>query len=284
MNQKGFFLTLKDTSRFFIKTPAIMEIINVTPDSFYDGGKYLNEKKILKKVTKAQKSQVAILDIGGESTRPFSKGISEQVEIKRVIPIIKLIKKKLKNILISIDTTKVDVAKKAIEAGADMINDISSGDASNNEMLSLACKLKTPIILMHKKGIPLLMQKNPHYNDVLKEVLQYLREKVKLIKKLGARREQIIIDPGIGFGKTKEHNIILVKQIKKLKSLGFPVLIGASMKKVIQELTQKKIQDCLFGNIGFHLAAINNGCDIIRVHHSEEIRDSIKGYQGAIAN
>ena len=284
MKKKGFFLTLKDSSRFFIKTPAIMDIINVSPDSFYDGEKDLNEKKILEKVSKAQKSQVAILDIGGESTRPFSKGISEQVEIKRVIPTIKLIKKKLKNTLISIDTTKVNVAKKAIEAGADMINDISSGDASNDEMLSLSCKLKTPIILMHKKGIPLFMQENPHYHDVLKEVLQYFKKKIKLIKKLGAKREQIIIDPGIGFGKNKEHNIILVKQIKKLKSLGFPVLIGASMKKVVQELTQKKIQDCLFGNIGFHLAAINNGCDMVRVHHSQEMRDGIKAYQGALAN
>ena len=266
----------------WIQSPGVMEVLNMTPDSFYDGGDYyLHPQNIKQKIALLKKGNIPMIDIGGESSRPGSEPTSEDVELKRVLPIIRYVRKQLKNILISIDTTKVGVARQALSHGVDLINDVSAGSASNGEMFRVAAAYEVPIILMHKKGQPKTMQQDPTYKNVLKEVMCSLQNAVEKAMSYGVQKEQIILDPGIGFGKNKEHNLYLIQNLKTIKQLGYPVIIGASMKQLIGDITGDVLADRLPGSIGLHLAAIQNGCDLVRVHHGSLMQKAILTYTSA---
>lgn len=213
------------------KKPLIMGILNVTPDSFSDGGKYNRVDSAVERVELMLEEGADMIDIGGESTRPGSDPVSSEEQIQRVIPVIQAIRKQLDDdILISIDTTLSTVAKAALNAGADLINDVSAGQ-NNPAILALAAEKVIPIILMHKLGTPLTMQDNPYYEDVVTEVISFLQARIAEALAAGINRNHIIIDPGIGFGKRKQDNLDLLANLDKFVALGFPVLLGASRKR-----------------------------------------------------
>jgi dihydropteroate synthase len=211
--------------------PLIMGILNVTPDSFSDGGKYTSIDNALRRVERMLAEGVDIVDIGGESTRPGSDPVATTEQLKRVIPVISAIRQQLKsNILISIDTTSSEVAKAALAEGANIINDVSAGQDDEN-ILALAAKTNAPIILMHSQGTPKTMQDNPYYKNVVREVIEALKKQTDTALKAGIRKANIAIDPGIGFGKRKQDNLDLLAHLDDLVALGFSVLLGTSRKR-----------------------------------------------------
>lgn len=211
--------------------PLIMGILNVTPDSFSDGGKFSGLNAALQQVELMLSEGVDIIDIGGESTRPGADPVAAEEQIQRVVPVIEAIRQRLASpILISIDTTSSEVAKAALDAGADMINDISGGRA-DTAILTLAAQTGVPIILMHSQGVSKTMQDNPHYENVVQEVLEALNESINAALKAGIKKQAIVIDPGIGFGKRKQDNIDLLAHLDSLVATGFPVLLGTSRKR-----------------------------------------------------
>ena len=268
--------------------PCIMGILNVTPDSFSDGGKYYNFEKAVDHGKELVAMGADILDIGGESSRPFAEPVPEEEEIQRVVPIIKELSHQI-DIPISIDTIKSKVAKQALDAGASMINDISSFE-KDSEMADLAAEVNVPVIMMHMKGTPETMQVNPEYNDLIKEINDYFIQRVDYAVKKGIQRKNIILDPGVGFGKTVEHNLVILKNIDKLAKLGFPVLIGSSRKSFIQKILNMKnekaieaaSEECENGTLASVAAAFMNGGHIVRVHDVARVKpflqilDSIK--------
>ncbi len=209
--------------------PYLMGIINVTPDSFSDGGEAETVEKALKKAETLLKEGAQILDIGGESTRPFSDPVPEEIEIQRVIPVIKVIRETFPEAIISVDTYKAKVAELALKNGADLINDISGCQFDKN-MVYIARDYQCPIIIMHIKGTPKTMQINPQYNDVVKEIKAYFQERIDFLTKNGISFEKIILDPGLGFGKTFQHNIEIIKKIDEFKEFERPILLGPSRK------------------------------------------------------
>ena len=256
-----------------LTTPAVMGILNITPDSFYDGGKYQTNKKIITRIKKMIDEGADIIDIGGYSTRPGAESISEKEELKRVIPVIKLARKHFPQIIISIDTFRSPVAKKAVKEGANIINDISGGTL-DKKMFETVGKLNVPYVLMHMKGIPQTMQVNPKYKNVLAEVKKYLKQKIKLLKKSGV--VQIIIDPGFGFGKTPEHNYALLKNLYQFKSLGFPIMAGISRKSMINKILKISPEKALNGTTVANTIALMNGADILRVHDVKEAKEAVR--------
>ncbi len=267
----------------------IMGIINITPDSFSDGGKFLSVESAVAQGEKLVKEGADILDIGGESTRPFATSISQENELRRVLPVIKKLAARV-NVPISIDTTKAVVANQAIKAGASIINDISAM-RDDPEMAGVVKKNKVPVILMHMQGTPKNMQINPSYADLLAEIKSFLAQAVEKAVQNKIKRSQIIIDPGIGFGKTEHHNLLLLKDLKKLSELDLPVLIGSSRKAFIRNIikpeTQKKMEplrpEVKIGTQATLAAAVLNGAQLVRVHDVAEtvitlkIIDAIKG-------
>jgi len=208
-----------------------MGILNVTPDSFSDGGQYTEIDSAIEQVKKMLQDGVDIIDIGGESTRPGSESVNTEEQIARVVPVIKAIRKELSaSVLISIDTTLSEVAKAALDAGANIINDISAGQ-NDHDILRLAARKNVPIILMHMQGTPKTMQDNPGYDDVVSEVIESLKTRVEVALKAGVKKENIALDPGIGFGKRRDDNINLLAQLSQLVSAGYPVLLGTSRKR-----------------------------------------------------
>ena len=264
----------------FGKRTYIMGILNVTPDSFYDGGKYFEIEKAIERAKEMEKEGADIIDIGGESTRPFSKRIDEKEEMKRVIPVIEAIKSEIK-VPISIDTYKPRVAEAAIEAGAAMINDIM---ALRNGMEKVAAEHDVPVVLMHMKGKPETMQISPYYEDVAYEIIKFLKERIEFAIKNGIDENKIIIDPGIGFGKRQEDNLYIISHLIEFKSLGMPVLIGASRKSFIGNILNLPPEERLEGSIAANVIAIMNGADIIRCHDVKEnkratmIADAMKNF------
>ena len=211
--------------------PLIMGILNVTPDSFSDGGKYNHVGTAMQQVEQMLAEGADIIDIGGESTRPGSDRVSAEEQIQRVIPVIQAIRKQFSNdLLISIDTTLSSVAEASLTVGADLINDVSAG-LNDPDILNLAAKKSTPIVLMHNKGTPKTMQDNPYYEDVAIEVIDFLKTRINAALASGINKDNILIDPGIGFGKRKQDNLDLLAYLDKLVALGFPVLLGASRKR-----------------------------------------------------
>ncbi len=258
----------------------LMGILNVTPDSFSDGAQFFSKESALRRAEEMLKEGADIIDIGGESTRPYSMPVAPEEEIRRVIPIIKMIKEKLQA-KVSIDTYKEEVAKEAIEVGADMINDIS-GFTFDQRMASFTAMKKVPVVLMHIKGKPATMQDNPQYDNLMSEIVAFLRNSIKRADEAGVESDKIIIDPGIGFGKKVEHNLEILKNLKTLKSLGHPILMGLSRKSFIGHILQSDTSERLEGGLAAAGIAILNGTSILRVHDVKEfakaarVADAIK--------
>lgn len=260
--------------------PQIMGILNVTPDSFSDGGLFVDPQQAVERVLQMVEEGADIIDIGGESTRPGAEPVSIEEEIKRVVPVVQEIRRQSK-IPISIDTTKAGVAVRALEAGATMINDVSAG-RFDPEMLPLAAKANVPICLMHMKGEPRTMQQNPLYEDVVAEVKTFLRERIDVCLRAGIKKEKIIIDPGIGFGKRVEDNVRLLKELDQFQALGCPILIGTSRKSFIGHLTGAEIQDRLPGTLASLAIAIQKGANILRVHDVAETRQFLNVFNAIL--
>lgn len=265
-----------------------MGILNVTPDSFYDGGKYTNEKNILLHAEKMISEGADIIDIGACSTRPNAKEVSEKEEWIRLMPAIKLVRKNFSSVIISADTFRSKVAEEAVNAGADMINDISGGSViasrglrnsksdakQSHRMFEVVSKLKVPYVLMHIQGTPQTMQANPQYKDVVKEVKQYFAEKIKILKSFGT--DQIILDVGFGFGKTLEHNYTLLKYLAEFKKFGYPILAGISRKSMINKVLGSTPETALNGTTTANTIALMNGTNILRVHDVKEAKEAVK--------
>jgi dihydropteroate synthase len=249
----------------------IMGILNTTPDSFADGGQFNAKDKAIERCLSLAADSADIIDIGGESTRPGSLPVPVNEEIERTIPVIQEASKRL-TIPISIDTQKSAVAKAALNAGASLINDISA--FSDPEMVEVAAEYNIPIILMHMKGTPVTMQKAPHYNDVINEIKSFLAERIEYAIKNGIDKSKIIIDPGIGFGKTLEHNLAILQHLDDFLEFGLPILIGPSRKSFIGMITGAAVNDRIFGTAAAVTASILKGVNIIRVHDVKEMREA----------
>ncbi len=253
----------------------LMGVLNVTPDSFSDGGQFDTLERALSKV-QSMLPYIDILDIGGESTRPGATPVSASAEINRVVPVISALRQQGITIPISIDTTKAAVAKAAIEAGANVVNDVSAG-RFDPEMLPLCAHYQVPVVLMHMQGEPRTMQINPQYQDVVREVKQFLKDAIGVALACGLDQRAIAIDPGIGFGKTLEHNLLLLRHLREFGELGCPVLVGVSRKSFIGKLcNQPDPQQRLFGTAAACSIAIANGANILRVHDTAEMHDVTK--------
>ena len=256
-----------------LSIPKIMGVLNVTPDSFYDGGIYSSEKKILKQVEKMVLDGADIIDVGGYSSKPGATPITIEEEEKRVIPIIKLIYKTFKERIISVDTFRSEISEKSINAGASIINDISGGDLDNN-IYKIAGKYKTPYIIMHMRGNPSNMQNNPVYKNINYEIIKNLSKKIDLAQSNGVG--DIIIDPGFGFGKTIEHNYQILNNLKLYKILDKPILVGISRKSMIYKLLKTEPSKALNGTTVLNTIALINGANILRVHDVKEAKEVIK--------
>jgi len=252
---------------------CIMGILNVTPDSFFDGGKFGELDVQLSQVEKMLHDGADFIDIGGFSTRPGADEVTEDDELKRVIPIIENIAKKFPEAIISIDSFRAIIAEQAIKAGAAIINDVTAGEA-DPDMFKTVARLQVPYIIMHKQGTFKDMQTEPHYENVVREVIQYLSFKIEKLTELGVH--DIIVDPGFGFGKTLEHNFQLLKHLDLLRILGKPILAGASRKSMINKLLKTKPENALTGTIAVNSLARLAGADIIRVHDVKEAVETLK--------
>lgn len=252
----------------------IMGVLNVTPDSFSDGGEFFNADRAVEHGLQMAADGAAIIDVGGESTRPGSAPISTDEQIKRVVPVIKRLCGKT-GVPISIDTCKFEVAQAALEAGAEMINDITAlGDGRIGE---LAAERQVPIVLMHIQGTPATMQTEPKYEDVVGEVLEFLLGRASRAERIGIAKERIFIDPGIGFGKTVEHNLLLLRNIGKFVASGYRVLVGTSRKSFIGRLTgREKPSDRIFGTAATVALCAAAGVSVVRVHDVAEMADVVK--------
>ena len=254
--------------------PMLMGILNVTPDSFSDGGQHNTPKQAIARAIEMINQGAKIIDIGGESTRPGAKEVSSHEQIERVIPVIEGIRNskdsKVKDIIISIDTTDYHVAKQALVAGANWINDISAGEDSaggTEQMIKLAADKNAPIILMHRQGKSDRMQDNPQYDDVCLEVKSYLQERAELALKSGVAKENVILDPGIGFGKLLKHNLALLADLDALVALGYPILLGTSRKRFLGELLdQDDPKQRVIGTCATTALGVQAGVQIFRVH------------------
>ncbi len=257
--------------------PKIMGILNVTPDSFSDGGLFNSVDRALKRCEELLEEGADIIDIGGESTRPGSDPVPVEEEMRRVVPVIEAVRKRFGNqFFISVDTYKYDVAKEALDAGADIVNDIS-GLSFDRRMKKLVADKKCPVVVNHIKGTPKDMQVAPGYDDVVNEIFLYFENRIEELKQAGISNEQIIIDPGIGFGKRVEDNLCILKRLKELTSLGYPILIGTSRKSFIGAVTGEKTPSKrLAGSLATIGIAVNRGAKIVRVHDVKETKQFLK--------
>ena len=254
----------------------IMGILNVTPDSFSDGGKFLNKDSALKQVEKMVSEGADFIDIGGESTRPGAESVSADEEMKRVIPVIEAVTAEFPHIPVSIDTYKAEVAKEALNAGVSLVNDISAL-RFDEKMASIVAEYKVPVILMHIKGTPKNMQKNPEYKNLLNEIFDYFNDSLNILQRAGGDVSNAIIDPGIGFGKTFEHNLQILNRLDEFKSFGLPLLMGASRKSFIGALLSKKEPaERVLGSLSVAVISALKGAKILRVHDVKETAEVLK--------
>jgi dihydropteroate synthase len=255
--------------------PLIMGILNITPDSFSDGGKYTSIDNAIQQVKRMLAEGVDIIDIGGESTRPGSDSVTAMDQIQRVIPVITAIRQQLKSdILISIDTTSSEVAKAALAAGANIVNDVSAGQ-DDETILALAAQTDVPIILMHSQGTPKTMQENPYYDDVVQEVIEVLKKRINAALNAGIKKENIALDPGIGFGKRRQDNLDLLAHLDELVALGFPVLLGTSRKRFMGTLCDVTEPSELVTATAVTTAlGVMAGVQLFRVHDVKENRQA----------
>ncbi len=270
---------MPESSQVFLKSPSdsfpkIMGILNVTPDSFSDGGRFLDPEAAYRRALQMEEQGADIIDIGGESTRPGAQPIFIDEEVLRVRPVLKRLAQVLK-IPISIDTRHAAVARIALEEGASWINDVSAlGDP---DMASIARHYNVPIVLMHMKGKPQTMQESPHYEDAVSEVFGFLKNKIESAVRSMIKRENIIVDPGIGFGKRFEDNLSLFQNLKKIQELGCPVLIGFSRKRFVKSLFGESVDSMRIGNLTLSVLALQKGVQILRVHEVAETKRLVNG-------
>ncbi|HKL87251.1 MAG TPA: dihydropteroate synthase [Treponemataceae bacterium] len=272
-------LTLRlSSSTISTSLPAfIVGIINSTPDSFWEDSRLMNVDSALEKALKMEEEGADILDIGGESSRPGAKYVSEQEELDRVLPLIEAIRSH-SSIPISVDTRKSSVMAAAIHSGANICNDISAME-DDPLLANLLAEFGCPVVLMHKKGTPRTMQKDPLYTDVVTEVVQYLHLRSQIAEKSGIDADRIILDPGIGFGKTLNNNCSLIANLHQLELLGYPVMMAVSRKSCIGEITKKNVDLRLAGTLSVNLLAVQNGATFLRVHDVSETHDMLKVLQ-----
>ena len=256
-----------------LSTAKVMGILNITDDSFFDGGAYLNKNKMLEKCEKMLLEGASIIDIGAQSSRPRAKPMDFEVEKERFLIAITNIKHHFPDIIISVDTYNSSIAKSCIKNGADIINDISAGEM-DKEMFEVVAELDVPYIMMHMQGTPENMQENPQYKNVTNDVLGFLERKIKQLKAKGF--EQIIIDPGFGFGKTMEHNYELLNNLKCFEKFKFPILVGASRKSMIYNILDGNAETALNGTTAINVMSLQNGANILRVHDVKEAVECIK--------
>jgi len=267
---REFKLKLGGNSLNLSSRTHLMGVLNVTPDSFSDGGRFFKPERAIKQALLMAEEGADIIDVGGESTRPGADEVSAEEESRRVLPVIDELAKKV-DLPVSIDTYKSEVARRALDAGAAMINDISAL-RFDPRMGKVAKDYDVPVVLMHIKGTPKNMQKNPSYANVIEEISDYLKESVEMAKEAGIDEDKIIIDPGIGFGKRVKDNLEIVKNLRELASLGKPILIGLSRKSFIGKILDLSLEDRLEGSLAALVVAITNGANILRVHDVKHSR------------
>jgi len=272
--KKDFGLDFKGRTVPLGKRPLIMGVLNVTPDSFYDGGRYSNLNRALERAFLMVEDGADIVDIGGESSRPGAKPVGQKEELERVIPVIEKLVPRVK-VPISIDTYKSGVARRAIDAGARMVNDISAL-RMDEKMAKVVRSRGVPVCLMHMQGTPRNMQKNPRYKDVVSEIFSFLKQRIDFCEQAGIDVEQTIVDPGIGFGKTVEHNLEILKNLDQFKSLGRPIMIGVSRKSFIGKVLQLEPEERLEGSLAAAVWCVNKGASILRVHDVRETKRALK--------
>ncbi|MDZ7736954.1 MAG: dihydropteroate synthase [Gammaproteobacteria bacterium] len=274
---------------FSANQPVIMGILNLTPDSFSDGGCYTDAEIAVTHARAMVEEGAAIIDVGGESTRPGSKRVSAEEQLSRILDIIRALRKAIpKEIIISIDTTLVPVAETVIRAGANMLNDISAG-RDDPRMFALAAETGVPLVLMHMQGTPATMQDNPTYDDVVAEVQAFLLQRAAAAEKAGVKKQQIVIDPGIGFGKTREHNLQLLAALPAFTASGYPVLLGTSRKRFMGTICREQSADELIGaTCATTVIGTQAGVSIFRVHdvrpnrQALEVARAVSSMQGAM--
>ena len=260
-------------------SPKVMGILNITPDSFYDGGKFKDDQKIKNHINKMINDGMDILDIGGYSSRPGASEVSISEELERVIPTLIFIKKNFKNLIISIDTFRSEVAKASLIEGADIINDISAG-VFDSKMMDVISKFNCPYILMHMTGNPRNMQNSPKYKHTAVEIIQFLAERIKVARKKNI--VDIIVDPGFGFGKTVEHNFEILNNLENFKALDAPLLTGFSRKSMIFKTLKTTSNEALNGTSSVNTIALMKGANILRVHDVKEAKECIILYEKTI--
>lgn len=256
-----------------LSTPKVMGILNSTPDSFFDGGKYTSDKAILHQTEKMLKEGATFIDIGAYSSRPNAKHITENKELQRLLPTLEIVTKNFPETLISVDTFRSHIAKKSIEIGACMINDISGGTMDKN-MFKTIGELQVPYVLMHIQGTPQTMQQQPTYKNVVQEVLSYFAQKIVELRQ--EKVNDIILDVGFGFGKTAEHNYELLKKLSHFKTLNLPILTGVSRKSMLYKLLDSSADEALNATSVANTIALQNGTNILRVHDVKEAVETIK--------
>ena len=254
-------------------TPLVMGILNVTPDSFSDGGKFHHIDNALAQVEQMISDGVDIIDIGGESTRPGAGDVSETDEVERVIPVLRAIKSRF-DINVSIDTSKAMVMAQAIEYGADIINDVRA--LQNTGCIEVVAQSNIPVCLMHMQGQPRTMQTNPQYIDVIDDIVEFFNQRISACEQVGIERSRIWLDPGFGFGKTLEQNYELLARLAEFQQLALPILAGISRKSMIGNLLQRPVEQRLAGSLSAAVIAANLGAKIIRVHDVKETVDALK--------
>jgi len=256
--------------------PLVMGVVNVTPDSFSDGGRYLQTEQALERALAVAAQGAAAIDLGGESTRPGAEPVSVQEELRRVIPLVQRLRP-LTSIVISVDTSKPEVMRAAVSAGADLINDVYALRVPG--AIEAVAKSDCAICLMHMQGEPRTMQRAPHYADVVSEVRAFLAERVEACRAAGIASERIVLDPGFGFGKTLEHNLTLLRRLSEVRVAGLPILAGLSRKFMIGTLTGKSAEDRVHGSVAAGLIAAQRGANILRVHDVAATVDALKVLQ-----
>ncbi|VAX23749.1 Dihydropteroate synthase [hydrothermal vent metagenome] len=252
--------------RLGFNRPLIMGVVNATPDSFSDGGKYLKPRNAIEQAARLIESGAGIIDIGGESSRPGAKPVSAKEEGRRVLPVIRKLVKRYPKVPFSIDSYKPEVIRFAMDEGAGIINDITG--LRNPDVMAIAEEHKVPVVIMHMKGMPGTMQKRPTYKNVVAEVVLFFKERIKACKKHGVTK--IILDPGIGFGKTVNHNLAILRELDKIVELGYPVMVGASRKSFIGNILGADVNQRESGSLAITALAVRKGASIIRAHEVKE--------------
>jgi dihydropteroate synthase len=257
----------------FAATPRLMGIVNVTPDSFSDGGRWETTDLAVEHALQLVAEGADLIDIGGESTRPGSDPVTVEEECRRILPVIERLAACCR-VPISIDTSKSEVARRSLEAGAAIVNDVT-GLSGDSRMLEVCARSSCGVVVMHMQGRPKTMQTDPQYEDVVKEVRDYLGQRIQALADAGISKERVVIDPGIGFGKTAAHNLEILSNLAALRPLGCPILIGHSRKKFLQKVLERPVEEVTAGTIGVAIAVAEQGAQILRIHDVQAVRDAL---------